>query len=422
MEAKTKSNVTIGFSLRHGRKGVYTVNIRYYENKKEDFLPTEYRVTRDEWDAKKGETFNQVNDIKDKLSKKASDALKACGEELTFFRFKAAFEGKKLSSGKTLVTLLDKHLEKNPKYTPGTVEGYEYTKRSLKTLAKKGVDLDIVNFSDEEDIKKLESEFKKHFEIGRTVLSMHMRRIKAIGKTGKRKDVGWVKTDAFEVYKKPKEKKGTEPNSLKDFKAIEAFDCGTSSAMMFGRDFYVFMVYAGGMEARSIALLKYKDVNEQYFRFTRSKTEESSEDTIWVYISVKHPFIKYIFETYAKPKPEIEDPEDYVFPFLKKDMDAKQIDTQVMYLAERIRKNVQKVGKKVNAKPRPNCKRARPTFAILSDELGLDIFEASQMMGHASIKTTQIYFKHLPTSRKLNISETYADKLGNLTVGTATEN
>ena len=410
MKEKTQ-NVKIGLSIRDKYKDHYTISVRYYEPGVEKFIPSEYQVTREEWRAERGENFHRVKEIKEILAGRVKTAIDRCGDDLTYSRFKLAWEGKKLVSDKTLITLLDEHLLEHPEYKAGNVEAYEYTRNCLKTFEDNGIDLGVHNFETDKDVKQLEGYFKKYFNIGQTTLSMHMRRIKSIAVTGKEKK--WIKTDGFEVYEKPKEKRGMVPNTVKDFMLIKSFDCQdkhgvTHPAWMFGRDFYSFMVFCGGMEARSIATIRFCDVFTDYFRFMRAKIENSAEDAGYVYISMKHEFIRHIFETYGKKKGE---PYDYVFPFLDKKMSEDQIHAKVKQLAQRITKNVQKIARRLQISPLPNCKRARPTFAILADELGLDIFEAGKMMGHQKVTTTEDYYTYLPVQRKLGISSTYADKL-----------
>lgn len=411
--------------------GLYNVSVRCYENGTERYLDTEFQATKEDWNRlkeieQKREVsrspvpvplvLKELDQIKTRLRMKVKetlDAITVADQTPTFELFKAVWKGRSLTAERSWITLLDKHLEIRTEYTLGTRRIYNDTRTLLKRMEERGFDLSLGNFKTEDDYMRLEKWFMKVGDIGKTSLSMHMQNIKAIAKTGydPKKGLQWIKTSAFRDYMKPARKVGTHPNTLDDLDAIRTFDVSTiaanethAKAYSFGRDFWCWMVLCGGMEARSIANLRWNTVHKTYFTFERAKIENSVGGGAEVVISTNTEMTQYMFERYSVK----DNPDGYVFPFLTKDMTPVQKEIAITKLAKRITKNVQRIAKHLNITPLPSCKRTRPTFAVLSNEMGLDIKEQQQLMGHKKISTTEIYMTHLPTKTKISVSEKFA--------------
>lgn len=409
-------------------QGIYTVAIRYYSGGEEKYLNTEYRTSREDWDVvapKRGqasEAYLKSEEIRKAVIEKIQTTVAACGDDLSFERFSASYKGERIVSSRTWLTLLDKHLEmKDKDYTFGTKRVYGATRAILAKMEIDGVDLSLQSFKTEEDYKALEETFKsgKYGNIGRTAVAIHMQNIKAIAETGYKpnKKLQWITSDAFKEYKKPSRKVGTFPNSLDDFNRIKNFDMNMipikkwtqtdtvarqKEAYGFACDFWSFMIVCGGMEARSIAFLRWSDVLADCFRFIRVKSENTAKNPVQVIVKLS-PFVKQIIEKYGNKQRS-----GFVFPILQDGMNEEEKENAIVKFHDRVTRNVQRVAKILGINPLPSCKRTRPTFAVLSDALGLTIEEQQMLMGHSSIKTTEIYRSHLPMQRKIDASDKWA--------------
>lgn len=391
--------------------GLYNVAVRFYRDGEEKYMDTNYRVTRTDWMAKSGPGFRKCESIRETLMTKVDTTIKAISDaeqKLTFELFKAVWNGKKISSERSWITLLDKHVELG-NFKLGTQRIYESTRTILGKIEAAGHDLGLNNFQSISDYERLEGWFSKYTRIGRTTLAINMQNIKAIAETGYDPRVGlrWIPTDAFRFYEKPTRIPGTHPNTYEDFKRIQSFDVTTIGATdahrrayKAARDFWCWMVLCGGMEARSIANLKKTSVFKDYFEFERAKVEDRG---VKVKLAITET-TRYMFDTYGGDS-------EYVFPFLTSDMTPVQRESAIINLANRITRRVQTIARKLGIKPLPTCKRARPTFAVLSRKLGLTLPEQQQMMGHASSKTTEIYMTHIPTEEVLSSSRKFHNKL-----------
>lgn len=388
--------------------GLYNVAVRYYENGVEKYLDTEHRISKEDWEAKVGKRFRAAEDIREIVRTKIHaihQVISDANQDLTFDLFKAVWKGKQLRDERSWVALLDKHLELK-RYKLGTMRVYLTTRDILKKIPH---DLSLGSFTTVEDYKRLEGWMKKYTNIGKTALAINMQNIKAIAATGYDPRIGlkWIKTDAFKYYKKPLRKPGMAPNTAEDYRMIRDFDVSTigndarqRASYAFGRDFWCWMVLSGGMEARSIALLEWKNVYKDYFEFSRAKVEDHN---VIVRLAVTER-TQYMFDRYGVKGGK------YVFPFVTEDMTPVQIENAITNLSNKITRRVQVVARELGIKPLPSCKRARPTFAVLSDKV-LTLEEQQQQMGHKDIRTTKIYKTHLPLEDRIAASKKFHDSL-----------
>lgn len=441
---------TIILSLKaKNPQGIYTVAIRFYDGK-EKYIYTEHRTTREDWESpapKRGEGsigYQKTLTIKNALGPKMNEAVEKCGDDLTFERFKAAYEGKPLESGKTWITLLDKHIELNKtgpekdRYSVGNYELYDYTRSILVGLEQAGLDLNVENYKTVKHYETLadwmvntkyvnkKGKLVKR-NIGPTTLAMHMQNIKAIADTGYNTELGicWVPShDAYSRYEKPARDSGTDPNELEDFFKIKNFQLSqiptphkfTTQKMIAqqhqsfkrGRDFWCMMCICGGIEARTIAELRWPNVflkaNEPHFRYLREKIKKNTPT--WTFVSTEDEFVQYIFEEYGIKENRFTG--GYVFPILSDSMSVDQKDVAIKSFYSLITEYVGKIGNIVGTSRKPNCKSTRPTAAVIGINNGMTFNELKIFLGHKKLSTTEIYTQNQATRDKLNVSKKLA--------------
>jgi integrase len=431
-----QSKIAINLCLKNKTGDKHRVAVRFYDGVKEKYIITDYRILKADFFAKK--LAPEVVDLKKELNDKIDACKKACAQQLTYERFRTVWDGGPLEAPITLMDLLDKHLELNsknllehPPYKSGTVKQYQQYRKLLERIHNgvpeknlKAKPLYCSQFTTIQAFKELENDTKTYAArgMGRTRVSMVMSRIKSICATGynpnldpKRLDRFYkcIPTDAYDWYSKPKEDEGTEPISFEDFNKILNYKPDLSTvntdhkkyyrekSFEFGRDFWCFMVQAGGIEARDIALLRWSKVNETkgYFSYTRSKIEDDADgDTMISYID--YPHLQYVIEKYGLRGNKMSG--GYVFPFLE---EGTEMEKAIEAFYSRVTKIMGRLSTELGITPNATCKRARPTFACNAMENDVDIYTISKMMGHKSIKTTEIYLQKLPTKAKLKYSK-----------------
>ncbi len=388
--------------------GLYPLTIYVRHNGKSHYLYTESRVTEQNWLAKRGEGYLQtsiiVKEIHDKINKALSECKAKDKDKITFDRFRDAYMGKLLvePEGLSFVDLFNQYMRDNRgRYSLKTNEGYEYTLQQLKRFEQQKQLRLLTHTLSERDLSAIMSWMLTDNK-GRTTTSMHARRIVTVCRYLYKNRV--LATDIAAGFKIIKAKVGTQPVAKADFFKIR--DCVTTIPEDFGRDFWVFMVYAGGMEAKSIVLLKWKDVAEDHFSYIRDKNADSVSESVKIIVG-RSSFINMIFEKYSISGEE----EDYVFGFLK-EYSPLEVERVTKNLASRITKKVKSVGKRHKIKPLPNCKRARPTFAVMADSLGFNVQEIQRMMGHSKINQTQVYMKNMPQQRLVDLAKRFETEMG----------
>jgi len=153
------------------------------------------------------------------------------------------------------------------------------------------------------------------------------------------------------------------------------------------RDYFMFMVYTGLRFSDFISLQKSeikKDFdNSYYLEFKAEKTKDSSNKM--VYIPLKFSNKPYeIIEKYKKEN------SDFIF---------NDITNQTM------NKELKKIAVLCEIKKTITCHVARHTLATFLLYKGVPLSTVQQILGHSSIKTTEIYAKIMNTTVKKDINK-----------------
>ncbi|MBY0426912.1 MAG: site-specific integrase [Cytophagales bacterium] len=152
------------------------------------------------------------------------------------------------------------------------------------------------------------------------------------------------------------------------------------------RDVYVFAMYAGGLRVSDVLKLKVQDIKEDKIYISQQKTGDD--------VSVKLPNkAKEIVAKYITPE---KNETSYIFPFLTEDdnqLAEKVFYKRVQSLNAYINKHLKEIAEKIGIKKKIHFHTSRHTFATLALKKGIRLEYVSKLMGHNSIKTTQIYAK-----------------------------
>jgi integrase/recombinase XerD len=152
------------------------------------------------------------------------------------------------------------------------------------------------------------------------------------------------------------------------------------------RNMYVFAAYAGGLRISDILQLKWKHFDGERVVIDTHKTGST--------VSIKLPL--KALEILNKYQSEDANPEDFIFPFLKADKDYS--DPKVLYNAlssatAYTNKDIRAIGAEIGVNGSLSFHSSRHTWATRALKKGMRIEYVSRLMGHSSIKTTQIYAK-----------------------------
>lgn len=189
----------------------------------------------------------------------------------------------------------------------------------------------------------------------------------------------------FLKYKLKTEKTVKEFLTEEEIKRIENLEIKKNSMRNHHRNIYVFATYAGGLRISDILQLKWSDYDGERILITTQKTNNT--------VSIKLPKkAKEIIEEY---KEDDSKKEYYIFPFLRNDIEYsnasifKAISSHTAYTNT----DLKKIAKMAGIDKNIHFHTSRHTFATRALKKGMRIEYVSKLLGHSSIKSTQVYAK-----------------------------
>jgi integrase/recombinase XerD len=171
-----------------------------------------------------------------------------------------------------------------------------------------------------------------------------------------------------------------------ELEKFETISLTPNSMKVHHRNIFIFAAYTGGLRISDILQLKWSNFNGSNILVSTQKTNSV--------VSIKLP--NKSLEILHKYKTEECKPDEYIFPFLKKDIDLKDpkilfntISSQTSYANG----DLKDIAKELEIKKNIHFHVSRHTWATRALKKGMRIEYVSKLMGHSSIKTTQIYAK-----------------------------
>ncbi|MBF9239543.1 site-specific integrase [Hymenobacter sp. BT683] len=163
-----------------------------------------------------------------------------------------------------------------------------------------------------------------------------------------------------------------------------------ASNLFHHRNLFVFATYAGGIRISDLLQLKWANFSGSHVRLVMQKTGEP--------VSIKLPnraleILQLYRQTGANSS-------DFIFPFLKAGRDYTQPRVLFRAIASATayaNKDLKLIAKRAEVETLISFHSSRHTFATRALTKGMPIEYVSKLLGHSSIKTTQIYAKIVNT-------------------------
>ncbi|SDK42989.1 Site-specific recombinase XerD [Catalinimonas alkaloidigena] len=174
--------------------------------------------------------------------------------------------------------------------------------------------------------------------------------------------------------------------SEEELDAIEALPLKPASKRYQHRSIYIFCCWAGGLRISDVIQLQWLNYKEGKITLTMYKT-----NTV-VSIMLPKRAIE-IIEEYDQPDKK---PTDYIFPFLRNDRDysdPKALFKAISSISSYANKDLKRIGEEAGIPHVLHFHTSRHTFATRALRKGMRIEYVSKLLGHTSVKTTQIYAK-----------------------------
>lgn len=171
-----------------------------------------------------------------------------------------------------------------------------------------------------------------------------------------------------------------------ELKKVEDMNLRPGSMKYHHRNIYVFAAYAGGLRISDILQLKWENINDDHILLSTQKTNSV--------VSIKLP--KKALEILNIYKTADKKPSGYVFPFLKNNRDysnPEYLFKCISSLSSYTNSDLKDIAKELKINHSMNFHTSRHTWATRALRKGMRIEYVSKLMGHSSIKTTQVYAK-----------------------------
>lgn len=193
--------------------------------------------------------------------------------------------------------------------------------------------------------------------------------------------------------------------SLKEIKNLYEYKAEEGSPEQMYRDLWFFSYLCNGMNIKDICLLKHKDIQGKHIYFNREKTKNSNRNSKPVDV-VLIDEIQSILDKWAAIKVS---PEDYLFPFIKKDQSAEQIISTTKQLTKMINKYMRLIATKVGIEKNITTYWARHSYATVLKRSNVGLPFISEALGHKNLKTTENYLDSFEDDTKQEIAKKLLD-------------
>lgn len=384
--ASTKTTTKIYLDKRHKCGGnKYTIKLRVTNNRKSRYYSTGMQLTEPAFDKV---IFSQKRSVSEKeaflfltaFETRATECINAI-PYFTFEQFEARFISNRGATDSLEQAFNAYAMQIKQRESISYARSFITTLNSLKRY-KTGLRFADITVSFLHGYEShLRSENKSFATIG-----IYMRNLRVI--FNEATENGFVDKvlspfSGKKHYNIPKSESNKKALPKQEIKSIFNFVAETPNEQ-FAMDMWIFSYYGNGMNFGDIIRLRNKDIQGDYFRFIREKTKRNTRKEIVVYLN---PEMKEIIARYQTTT----DGNRFVFPFFTEGMTAEQEQNKKELVLRLINRYLKIIQKKLNISIKLTTYTARHSFATMLKREGARIEYISEMLGHSSPKTTNIY-------------------------------
>jgi integrase/recombinase XerD len=181
-----------------------------------------------------------------------------------------------------------------------------------------------------------------------------------------------------------------------ELERLERLLLGFDSMLNHHRNLYVFSAYSAGIRIDDLLMMRWKNFDGQYLCFQIRKTKED----VSIILPQKSLDILSFYQKPAKrkfPGGNI-DPESFIFPLLRiepSEKDRVKIFNAISAAVSFTNKSLLRLRILAGIDKKFSFHTARHSWAVRALQKGMRIEYVSKLMGHASVKQTEVYAKVL---------------------------
>jgi len=261
----------------------------------------------------------------------------------------------------------------------GTARSYKFVVRILKNYLK-GKDLKF----EQVNLEFLNTLTNQHLQKGNSYngLAVYMRTIRAIYNKAINEGIVDAELYPFRKYKIVTKKTAKRAIKRESLLSIIDLQLAQHHPLFNTRNYFLISYFMRGIPFIDMALLKVENIVNGRIHFSRQKTDKTYD------IKITEELAEIIkFYIHGKSK------HDYILPITKYD-EPKQQYQGIENDRQRYNKKLKKIAEICDIEENLT---SYVSFATHAKNLGIPITAISEMLGHESIKTTQIYLDSLPS-------------------------
>lgn len=377
--------------------GLYPIYLRVTIDRKSKFYSTPFSCKLNEWNEKQGEfnskfrnnlTFNKtLRKIKDDATDILDFLEKDYGSYnlILFDKYYSKKDDKELG----FVGLFEKEIEIFQQNRQ--ISYCRSMKDALKALKKFKKNIETYKFEniDYQFLTEFENFMRKRGAQD-SGIGVYMRNIRTIYNKAINFKIVQPQYYPFKDYKISKFKKRKVRKALTEdeFQKLLEFEVEKMPAVKNALYLYIFSYYARGMNFTDLAELKWSDLDNLQFTYTRNKTDVNLKIKL-----PEKPIIKEILDFYKIYRPYNT---PYIFPILMKSMkdySDEELKNRKYNVINYYNKKLKEIFKFLEIEKNITFYTARHTFATTAVRNGVNINIIKQSLGHKSIKTTENYIE-----------------------------
>ncbi len=390
------TSINLELDQRYQKKdGTYPIKLLLVVNRDPIRIPTGYSVEAKYWQSRNQSikssckafpNVTRVNTLLQRKKAEATDILLCLEDEgqlhrLSLKEIKGQIQGKK-----TAVFILDfcqqiiDELEQAGKV--GNARVYRMLWLSLRRYAgERDFPLLHVTYT---WLKKYEAWYlslAKSNGKSNTVngLSVQMRTLRALYNRAIKRGLLSADTYPFKQYTIKREatrKRAITPEDIARLRAVEP----KSSRQQEAKTYFLMSFYLMGASFIDLAFLKVEDIRQGRVEYKRKKTGRLHS------IKVPPP-LQIILNPYLEDK----EPDDFLLGIVPKDAPLKRQYTRARTVMQRYNRSLKELAELAGVEADITGYTARHTFASLAKHKGVPVAAISEALGHADLKTTQVY-------------------------------
>lgn len=189
--------------------------------------------------------------------------------------------------------------------------------------------------------------------------------------------------------------------ALKSAEKDTVLEYSTSDELArYGADFWMFSYFGNGMNPADIAHLQFKNFDGNKFSFVRQKTKATAREQIIISVHIR-PEAREII---ARRGNKSLDPNAYVFPILEPGLTAKQRKTRIKDFRKQVNAGLKIVSEDLKLPFVLKFGYARHTSSTILKNQGVEVKKISELLGHGSVQTTEIYLGSIESDELEKIS------------------